>query len=288
MRTVNLYEWWSAGKGDGDGREAEMEVTDEQYIKLSEYECEELDNVYTDDPELNELCQNTYDELIKELIDDSSCGWDYVKEEYAIEPDDPEFWECPDEDPEGDYMYKFLISVEQGDSYIEFPLTKEEKEIVYKSIEEGLDLEEVDELSCLFERVKEATKEKLQEDLNEVGNEIDIDDIEYSLSLGELPSYETRYTCNFEEHFKEIYNIGIRIDDNFEEVLECEKCGKKFIGEPTDLGEMANICYECLENEYVKCDKCGKWNDPNIVEHHYLEDGRCICDDCFVFENDEQ
>lgn len=221
MKKIHLYQWWSAGRGDGDGRPEEMEVNDEQYKILSKYDgCDLLE---VSDPLVKDLCEKTYDELLKILVDDSSCEWDYVKEEYEILPeDDEEFWDYSDEDCESDLKYTFSIVVEQGDSFVDYQLTRKEKELIYKAIDNGEEFSEVEELSDLFNRVNEAAKDKLQEDLELTGDEeeIDVDELEYAVYFGELPKYKPRYTTTFEDYFYETYNTGIRIEHDFSDIEE--------------------------------------------------------------------
>ena len=37
MKDLSVYVWWSAGRGDGDGYDETIEVTDEQYEVLKQY-----------------------------------------------------------------------------------------------------------------------------------------------------------------------------------------------------------------------------------------------------------
>ena len=107
MKELQVYVWWSAGKGDGDGYEDTIEITDEQYDILKELDAcgEELDEI--NDPRVADACQDWHDELIKALYENSV---EYEDENYRedclIDPDSDEY------DPDGDEE-QFTMSIEE-------------------------------------------------------------------------------------------------------------------------------------------------------------------------------
>ena len=107
MKEVGVYVWWSAGRGDGDGYDETIEVTDEQYEILKELEVdgEALNEI--EDPRIKELCYSKYEELIDELYGNSI---EYEEENYRedclIDPDSDEY------DPEGEEE-QFTMSLEE-------------------------------------------------------------------------------------------------------------------------------------------------------------------------------
>ena len=218
MKKIGLYVWWSSGKGDGDGYDSEMEVTDEQYEVFKELDLhdEELDEIQ--DPRIKDVCQKAYDEEIDALKENSDIE-DMMNEDDYIEPDDPDFWDLEDRDSGDQMVYRFTINVEQGESFVDYKLTKEEKELVYKAIDDGQSFEEIKELSDLFKRVNEAAKEKLQEDLDltKVEDDFDFDDLEYSVSFDDYPEYEPRCLYTSDDYFDEVYSYGVRLSQDFYE-----------------------------------------------------------------------
>ena len=62
---------------------------------------------------------------------------------------------------------------------------------------------------------------------------------------------------------------------------KCEFCGSRKGVKLIDLGEMTYICRDCLESEYMQCDRCGGWNDPHLTKYYYLQSGEDVCQDCY-------
>jgi len=107
MKEVGVYVWWSAGRGDGDGYDQTIEVTDEQFKVLKELDVdgEELNEI--EDPRIGDFCNDKYEELIDELYGNSI---EYEDENYRedclIDPDSDEY------DPEGEEE-QFTMSLEE-------------------------------------------------------------------------------------------------------------------------------------------------------------------------------
>ena len=98
MRELGVYVWWSAGRGDGDGYDETIEVTDEQYEILKELgaDGEELNDIK--DPRIASECHKWYKKLTEELYEASMEYFeeDVYRDECLIDPDDEEY------DPEGE------------------------------------------------------------------------------------------------------------------------------------------------------------------------------------------
>ena len=98
MKELGVYVWWSAGRGDGDGYDETIEVTDEQYEILKELgaDGEELNDI--EDPRIMSECQKWYKKLTEELYEASMEYFeeDVYRDECLIDPDDEEY------DPEGE------------------------------------------------------------------------------------------------------------------------------------------------------------------------------------------
>lgn len=67
---------------------------------------------------------------------------------------------------------------------------------------------------------------------------------------------------------------------------KCTVCGKE-TDKLTCVDEVTFVCDHCLEN-FEKCDICGEYWDGEVVEMHYLDDGRCVCDNCIEDVEDEE
>ena len=92
MKEINVYVWWSYGRGDGDGYDATIEVDDEVYEVLKELDVnyEELSDIT--DPRVADVCKEKYDELIEELYSNSiEYQEDDYREECLIDTDDTEY-----------------------------------------------------------------------------------------------------------------------------------------------------------------------------------------------------
>lgn len=224
MKTVGLYIWWSESRGDGDGYDSEMEVTNEQYKILSEYDDMDLEEIadQIEDEGLSSLLKRTYEEEIDALIENSDIDLDSYADDYQVWPDDEEFWDLDDNDEDDIYEYRFQIAVGAGESFVDYDVTREEKELIYKAIDNCDDFCDVEELSDLFERVEEAAKEKLEEDLELTGDEdrIDVDELEFSVNFDELPEYEPRYAVSKEGVFRDLFSYGVKINCGFDDLDE--------------------------------------------------------------------
>ena len=67
----------------------------------------------------------------------------------------------------------------------------------------------------------------------------------------------------------------------------CEFCGKRRGVKLIDLGDPVYICEDCLNDNYIQCDRCGNWNDPTCVKYHRLITGEYVCPDCYNPETDK-
>ena len=80
----------------------------------------------------------------------------------------------------------FTINISPcGESFVEYPVTAKEKRLILEAMENGDLFEEVEELSDLYERVMEAAKEKIAEDLDLTDDDRDPDDFDYCVEFGE-------------------------------------------------------------------------------------------------------
>ena len=80
----------------------------------------------------------------------------------------------------------FIINISPcGESFVEYPVTAKEKRLILEAMENGDLFEEVEELSDLYERVMEAAKEKIAEDLDLTDDDRDPDDFDYCVEFGE-------------------------------------------------------------------------------------------------------
>ena len=83
-------------------------------------------------------------------------------------------------------MMTFTINISPcGESFVEYPVTAKEKRLILEAMENGDLFEEVEELSDLYERVMEAAKEKIAEDLDLTDDDRDPDDFDYCVEFGE-------------------------------------------------------------------------------------------------------
>ena len=84
------------------------------------------------------------------------------------------------------YTCTFTINIfPASESFVEYDVTAKERRLIKNAIEEGDMFEEVEELEDLYNRVMEAAKVKLQEDADITGDDIAIDDLEYSVDFSE-------------------------------------------------------------------------------------------------------
>lgn len=77
-----------------------------------------------------------------------------------------------------------------GESYVDYPVSAKERRLILEAIENGEMFEDVDELADLYERVMEAAKEKLAEDIDLTGDDIDVEDLDYTVDFGEVEEDE--------------------------------------------------------------------------------------------------
>ncbi len=88
-----------------------------------------------------------------------------------------------------DFNFTIFIS-SGGESYVDYPVSAKERRLILEAIENGDMFEDVDELSDLYARVMEAAKEKLAEDIDLTGDDIDVDDLDYVVEFGEVEEDE--------------------------------------------------------------------------------------------------
>lgn len=80
--------------------------------------------------------------------------------------------------------FTILISPAE-ESEVQYPVTAKEKRLIEEAIENGDSFDEVEELSDLYDRVMTAAREKLEEDLDLTGDDIDVDDLGYTVDFSE-------------------------------------------------------------------------------------------------------
>ena len=84
-------------------------------------------------------------------------------------------------------FFNFAIFLSSGgESYVDYPISDKERCLIMAAVENGEMFEDVDELSDLYERVMEAAKEKLADDIGLTGDEIDVDELDYTVDFGEV------------------------------------------------------------------------------------------------------
>ena len=84
------------------------------------------------------------------------------------------------------YDYTFTINIfPASESAVDFRITAKERRLIMEAMEEGELFEDVEELSDLYERVMQAAKQQLEEDIDLAGDDIDIDNLEFSVEFGE-------------------------------------------------------------------------------------------------------
>lgn len=82
--------------------------------------------------------------------------------------------------------YTFTIDIEpSGESYIDYPISKSEKKLIKEAMEEMIDFSDCEELSELYQKVMDAAKEKLQEDIELTEDVIDVDNLDYWIEFGD-------------------------------------------------------------------------------------------------------
>ena len=84
------------------------------------------------------------------------------------------------------HTYTFTINISPcQESFVDFHVTDEELALIREAIDNGDLFDEAGELSDLYERVMEAAREKLEEDLDLTGVDIDLDDLDFTVSFSE-------------------------------------------------------------------------------------------------------
>ena len=66
----------------------------------------------------------------------------------------------------------------------------------------------------------------------------------------------------------------------------CTQCGKE--STLTTVDEGIQVCEECLDAFYFRCEECGEYWDDSYVEQFWLKDGRTICEHCRENFDDEE
>ena len=85
----------------------------------------------------------------------------------------------------------FLINIGvSGESQVEFPVSEKERKAILNAIADGDLFGEVEQLEDLYDRVMAAAKEKLAEDIDLTGDEIDVDDLDYNVDFCDEEDYE--------------------------------------------------------------------------------------------------
>ena len=200
MPNLDLYVWWSEGRGDGDGYDTDYEVTDEQY-KLFRNSLRDGTNP-DDSKEIAAIWKKITDEKIDELMEVSL---EFEEEEYMdeclIDPDSDEY--DPDGEEEQQFTqsmsdwwkervvtgvklygfetdeHTFNITISNGNEVeFKFNLYRDEIEKLQelKNNNESLDtLENDEDYGYLYSELTAAAKQKFQDD-----------DLEYSISCNTI------------------------------------------------------------------------------------------------------
>ena len=97
-KNLSVYVWWSAGRGDGDGYDETIEVTDEQYEVLKEIAASGEDLGDIEDPRIADDCKKWNEELLDALLENSMEYFeeDIYREDCLIDPNSDEY------DPDGE------------------------------------------------------------------------------------------------------------------------------------------------------------------------------------------
>lgn len=83
-------------------------------------------------------------------------------------------------------LYEFVIGISpSGNSYVEFEITQKEKKLMKEAMDDCEDFADCEKLQSLYRRVMAAAREKLLEDLDLTGDEIDVDELDYWVEFGE-------------------------------------------------------------------------------------------------------
>ena len=90
-----------------------------------------------------------------------------------------------------EYLYPriqltFPIYVEgSGESFVEYGVTEQEFQKIKRAKKKGADFEEAAGLKTLYGKIMKAAKRKLQEDIDLTSDDIDCDELEYSIDFPE-------------------------------------------------------------------------------------------------------
>ena len=59
----------------------------------------------------------------------------------------------------------------------------------------------------------------------------------------------------------------------------CTMCGEENCT-LTIVDEVAHVCEDCLDNEYIQCDECKEYWLYDAIKFYNLKDGRTLCEHC--------
>lgn len=81
---------------------------------------------------------------------------------------------------------RFTINISPcGESFVEYPVTATERRLILEAIDNGDLFSEVEDLSDLYDRVMEAAREQIAEDLDLTDDDRDPDDFDYCVDFGD-------------------------------------------------------------------------------------------------------
>ena len=211
MAEVNVYVWWSFGGGDGDGYDDTVELKDEDYLKLVKYfvDNDEIpSSEEIEDKKVRKIVKKIEDEALDGLEENSEDGYRGNEEEddEGNEVDFDDWYENIDKGVVislGDYdyeegEYRFRISISNGrESYIDFEISKLEHFLISKADEEGENYGDVKGLEDFYERIVEAAREELEEDLDLTGDDSAVlDDLTFTISFDEWTARSVRFSAS--------------------------------------------------------------------------------------------
>ncbi len=200
MKEVNVYVWWSFGRGDGDSYDDTVEIEDDDYLKLAKYYVENDEIPSSDDiedEEVKKIVKNIEDIALDGLEENSRDGYEDNEEEddEGNEVDFDDWYDNIEKGAEislGDYdyeegEYRFCISISNGgESFVDCVINKLEHFLICKADEDGESYDTVKGLEDFYERIMESAREKLEEDLDLTGDDPAIlDDLTFTISLDE-------------------------------------------------------------------------------------------------------
>ena len=200
MKEVDVYVWWSFGKGDGDSYDDTIEIEDEDYLKLVKYYVEHDEIPYSyeiEDEEVKKIVQHIEDIALEGLEENSRDGYEGNEEEDddGNEVDFDDWYDDIEKNAKisvGDYdydegEYRFCINISNGgESFVDYEISSLEHFLISKANDESEDYGEVKGLEDFYKRIMEAAKEKLEEDLDLTGDDPAIlDDLTFTVTLDE-------------------------------------------------------------------------------------------------------